>query len=407
MRRERTLLVRAEGDIIARMPKALIIDSEAPVAAALKDALAARGVDSIITADGTDGLDRVKAEKPDLIVLCVELSRGSGYSVCNKLKKDPDMAAIPLILTSSQATEETFEQHKKLRTRAEAYVKKPYEMDFIMDTIGKYVTLGEATHSPSDEVEVSIDELEVELPHAPAVTPAKKAAVAADEEFLDVSFDGEEPEPEVSRPRADTQVSLATAFPPESSVTDVLESPITRAPGPITAVRSSGTSEAELNRLRDEVKTLRARNQKLEQEAQEKEVAFNDRLLQESARGRDALDAKKKLAQIERDVAKYQQAATKSQADAETAQAQLRELQAQNEGIGNERGALTDKIAQLVDKVKELAAERDTLQRQVAEAQEAQRNASAGSETADKMKEKARKAVDIAMQLLEETRLAH
>lgn len=407
MRRERTLLGRAEDDIIARMAKALIIDSEAPVAAALKDALAARGVDSIITADGTDGLDRVKSEKPDLIVLCVELSRGSGYSVCNKLKKDPDMAAIPLILTSSQATEETFEQHKKLRTRAEAYVKKPYEMDFIMETIGKYVTLGEATHSASDEVEVSIDELEVELPHAPASAPAKRAAASPDEEFLDVNFDGEEPEPEQVRPRADTQVSLATAFPAESSVTDVLDSPITRAPGPITAVRSSGTSEAELSRLRDEVKTLRARVQKLEQEAQEKEVAFNDRLLQESARGRDALDAKKKLAQIERDVSKYQQQATKAQSDAEAAQAQLRELQAQNEGIGNERGALTDKIAQLVDKVKELAAERDTLQRQLAEAEEAQRNASAGSETADKMKEKARKAVDIAMQLLEETRLAH
>ncbi|MBC7793605.1 MAG: response regulator [Clostridia bacterium] len=395
------------------MPKALIIDSEAPLAQGLKDALAARGIESSITADGTDGLERVKNENPDLIILCVELSRGSGYSVCNKLKKDPAMAAIPLILTSSQATEETFEQHKKLRTRAEAYIKKPFTMDDVLGVAGKYVTLSAPSAGASDEVEVSIDELEVELPHAPvaaAKRPVPLPDVSADEEFLDVSFgDGNG----VSRTRSDTQLNIASPEPfgQESSATDVLETPFI-APAPVVvkapAPRQTGVvNDGELQRARDEVKTLRLRVQRLEQEAQEKEVAFNDRLLQESARGRDALESKKKLAQVERDLVKFQQQAAKAHTDAESVQAQLREMQAQNEGIGNERGALTDKIAQLVDKVRELAAERDGLRRELANIQEASRNAASGVETAEKMKEKARKAVDIAMQLLDETRMAH
>ena len=49
----------------------------------------------------------------------------NGFSVCNKLKKDPALKDVPLIIMSSESSDETFEQHQKLRTRAEDYVHKP------------------------------------------------------------------------------------------------------------------------------------------------------------------------------------------------------------------------------------------------------------------------------------------
>ena len=109
------------------MASALIIESDTAFAQQLQSAFGARGVDVTLTADGNEGLSKAHELKPDVIVLCVELSGVSGYSICNKLKKDPELAAIPLVLTSSQATEETFEQHKKLKNRADAYLRKPYE----------------------------------------------------------------------------------------------------------------------------------------------------------------------------------------------------------------------------------------------------------------------------------------
>jgi len=36
----------------------------------------------------------------------------SGYSVCNKLKKDESLRTIPLVVISAEATPETFEQHR-------------------------------------------------------------------------------------------------------------------------------------------------------------------------------------------------------------------------------------------------------------------------------------------------------
>ncbi|HET6345548.1 MAG TPA: response regulator, partial [Myxococcota bacterium] len=123
------------------MAKVLIIDSDMAAAQQLKEALAAQGVEAHVTGDGNDGLGLVKTYAPSCVVLCVELPRVSGYSICNKLKKDPALSAVPLILTSSQATEETFEQHKKLKTRAEGYLKKPYDLGQLLALLGQHVPL--------------------------------------------------------------------------------------------------------------------------------------------------------------------------------------------------------------------------------------------------------------------------
>jgi CheY-like chemotaxis protein len=91
--------------------------------------------------DGKEGLDVATRDRPDLIVLCVELPKMSGYSICNKLKKDNDLKGIPLIITSKEATPETFAQHKKLKTRAEDYLIKPFSEDDLFEKIGALIAL--------------------------------------------------------------------------------------------------------------------------------------------------------------------------------------------------------------------------------------------------------------------------
>lgn len=114
----------------------LFIDAEQPFANQTADALRGRGFAVTILDDGKDGLDAAARDRPDLIVLCVELPKMSGYSICNKLKKDNDLKGIPLIITSKEATPETFAQHKKLKTRAEDYLIKPFSSDDLVEKIG-------------------------------------------------------------------------------------------------------------------------------------------------------------------------------------------------------------------------------------------------------------------------------
>src|SRR6478735_7543672 len=68
--------------------------------------------------------------------------RVNGFSVCNKLKRDAALKDVPLIIMSSDSTEETFEQHRRLRTRAEDYLHKPISFDALLARIQPFVKIG-------------------------------------------------------------------------------------------------------------------------------------------------------------------------------------------------------------------------------------------------------------------------
>src|SRR6187200_208969 len=105
--------------------KILVFESDATFAAQLKSGFSALGCETTVVDDANLGLQAAAREKPDLILLAIELPRMNGFSVCNKLKRDPSLKDVPLIIMSSESSDETFEQHRKLRTRAEEYVHKP------------------------------------------------------------------------------------------------------------------------------------------------------------------------------------------------------------------------------------------------------------------------------------------
>lgn len=133
----------------------LLIENDAPFATELSGALESMGYQTRVTGDGKEGLDLARELRPDAIVLCVELPRLSGYSICNKIKKDEAVKGIPLILTSSEATDEVFEDHKKLKVRAEEYLIKPYLPAVLLEKLSALVGMPEAGALPEPSTEVS------------------------------------------------------------------------------------------------------------------------------------------------------------------------------------------------------------------------------------------------------------
>jgi CheY-like chemotaxis protein len=141
-------------------PRVLIIDAEADFASQLSDTLQSAGVDTAVAADGKVGLDMAKAAVPAAIVVCVELPRMSGYSVCTKLRKDEALKAVPVIITSSGATPETFESHSRLSTRANEYLKKPFPPAMLLDVLRPYLgaPLGEPEAIDGEEIDIVDDD---------------------------------------------------------------------------------------------------------------------------------------------------------------------------------------------------------------------------------------------------------
>jgi CheY-like chemotaxis protein/predicted nucleic acid-binding Zn-ribbon protein len=141
--------------------KVLVFESDAAFAGELRSELGKLGCEIHVVDDGNVGLQHAAAERPDLILLSIELPRMNGFSVCNKLKKDAKLKDVPLIIMSSESSDETFEQHKKLRTRAEDYVHKPIAFGELLDHIQPLVPIGEPANGAGDDMIVVDDEVAI------------------------------------------------------------------------------------------------------------------------------------------------------------------------------------------------------------------------------------------------------
>ncbi len=180
--------------------KVLVFESDAAFAGELRNELGKLGCAITVVDDGNVGLQQAASERPDLILLSIELPRMNGFSVCNKLKKDPALKDVPLIIMSSESSEETFEQHRKLRTRAEDYVHKPIAFGELLRHIQPFVSLGAtgsvAPHSDGgividDEIAIDEDNAMTQIASRPSFNqPQKLHEVDKEtEDFADDAFD--------------------------------------------------------------------------------------------------------------------------------------------------------------------------------------------------------------------------
>ncbi len=140
--------------------KVLVFESDPEFAGELRSEFSKLGCFTTVVDDGNLGLQQAAADRPDLILLAIELPRMNGFSVCNKLKKDPNLKDVPLIIMSTESSDETFEQHKKLRTRAEDYVHKPIAFGELLQHIQGFVLLAPAAHDSEGAIVID-DEIEI------------------------------------------------------------------------------------------------------------------------------------------------------------------------------------------------------------------------------------------------------
>ncbi len=90
--------------------KILLVDDDQDFLQLLEFDLKKRGFDVVMAANGEDGLEKAKAEKPDLIIFDIKMPKMDGYTFVRRLRKDPGMEALPLIvLTSYEPMKDMFQ----------------------------------------------------------------------------------------------------------------------------------------------------------------------------------------------------------------------------------------------------------------------------------------------------------
>ena len=90
--------------------------------------------------DGEAALGMVRQERPDLILMDVQLPRMSGLDVTRALRLDPATADVPIIVVTSFAL--SGDDQRALAAGASAYIAKPYSPRELLALIRKFLSDG-------------------------------------------------------------------------------------------------------------------------------------------------------------------------------------------------------------------------------------------------------------------------
>jgi CheY-like chemotaxis protein len=93
------------------------------------------GHDVVTAVDGRDALDKVRAARPDLILLDVMMPNVNGWQVAEALKADPATRAIPVVFLSARAMESDVRKGEQIGV--EEYVTKPFDPIELMALVSR------------------------------------------------------------------------------------------------------------------------------------------------------------------------------------------------------------------------------------------------------------------------------
>ena len=104
--------------------KILIVDDTELMQRLIADILVAAGYDTITASNGIEGLKKVRAEKPDLVLLDIIMPEMDGFEVCRALRADDGNNLMPIIMLTAQEQED--DKLAGLELGADDYIIKPF-----------------------------------------------------------------------------------------------------------------------------------------------------------------------------------------------------------------------------------------------------------------------------------------
>jgi DNA-binding response OmpR family regulator len=117
--------------------RVLIVDDEPDIVETIKFNLELENIQCLTAENGERALAVARQEKPDLIILDIMLPKMNGYKVARLLKFDEAYKHIPIIMLTARTQKADIKLGEE--TGADEYLTKPFDMDLLIDLVGKYL----------------------------------------------------------------------------------------------------------------------------------------------------------------------------------------------------------------------------------------------------------------------------
>ena len=115
----------------------LVVEDQVDNQQILRDLLTSVGYEIIEAENGEEALAAAIRERPDLILMDIQLPLLDGYEATRRIKTDPALRAIPIIAVTSYAL--SGDENKARSAGCDAYVTKPFSPRALLAKIREYV----------------------------------------------------------------------------------------------------------------------------------------------------------------------------------------------------------------------------------------------------------------------------
>jgi CheY-like chemotaxis protein/predicted regulator of Ras-like GTPase activity (Roadblock/LC7/MglB family) len=119
------------------MPKVLVVDDSLSVRKVVQRALESKRIEVLSAASGSEAMEQISREAPDLIVCDVIMPDMDGYQICDFVKKHPTLGRTPVLLISGIVNSTVLERAAKVRS--DDVMRKPFAADELLHRIESFL----------------------------------------------------------------------------------------------------------------------------------------------------------------------------------------------------------------------------------------------------------------------------
>ena len=115
----------------------LVVEDQMDNRQILRDLLGNAGYQLVEAANGEEALAAVAKQRPDLILMDIQLPVMDGYEATRRIRANPDFKSIPIIAVTSYAL--AGDEAKALAAGCSAYVTKPYSPRHLLAKVREFL----------------------------------------------------------------------------------------------------------------------------------------------------------------------------------------------------------------------------------------------------------------------------
>ena len=115
----------------------LVVEDQEDLRGVLRDLFINSGYTVIEAADGKTGVATAKSDRPDIILMDIQMPIIDGYEATRQIKADPNLKSIPIVAVSSFAMKG--DEEKARAAGCDEYVTKPYSPIQLLRIIRGYL----------------------------------------------------------------------------------------------------------------------------------------------------------------------------------------------------------------------------------------------------------------------------